>query len=386
MARKVSDINSSSYDDSYFLLSQTPENYDKSNFFIKELQDKVNADWPYRFNRVVVDYETFLGSGKYNKIEVIVQPVKSDTGKSISNDIRRFVFKNIREDRFNVGHKFMFSPSYNPEASKEEKNTWLVTNKEDIKATSTVVIQRCNGTLGSVYKDAQGVSRYHYEPVIQSTDLSGTNFNYNQVVMTPQAGLIIIAQHNEFTKQYFVNERFIVGYDTVYRIKAINKFYSNSTNNPNDVGLVYIYLEITEKSPYDDFETRIAYQMEKDVVLDNPVSNGIYSITFTEPAYIPSNLTEETLVFVPKVVEENGVEHSEVKISTTYELENFPSTGNRDLYVKFVQLDNNSFSLQRLRPYMRGNLVITCKVTAEDSPSGEEIETSFSMTANNLGK
>jgi len=43
MARKIVNISNASTQ-SLLLLSQTPKNYDKNNFYIKELQDKVNAE------------------------------------------------------------------------------------------------------------------------------------------------------------------------------------------------------------------------------------------------------------------------------------------------------------------------------------------------------
>lgn len=56
MARKV--IQDNTIAGNSYLLSQTPKNYSKDNFFIKELQDKVNAEWFTRPNRVDVEYET----------------------------------------------------------------------------------------------------------------------------------------------------------------------------------------------------------------------------------------------------------------------------------------------------------------------------------------
>lgn len=57
MAHKVINIGSRNVDSSSFMLSQTPPNYDKKNFYIKGLQDKVNAEWPYRANRALIEYE-----------------------------------------------------------------------------------------------------------------------------------------------------------------------------------------------------------------------------------------------------------------------------------------------------------------------------------------
>ena len=42
MAHKIVDVTKSA--NSYDILSQTPKNYDKNNYFLKELQHKVNAE------------------------------------------------------------------------------------------------------------------------------------------------------------------------------------------------------------------------------------------------------------------------------------------------------------------------------------------------------
>lgn len=44
MANKVIDISNAPVDNVYSMLSQTPGNYEKRNFFLKTYQDKVNAD------------------------------------------------------------------------------------------------------------------------------------------------------------------------------------------------------------------------------------------------------------------------------------------------------------------------------------------------------
>ena len=75
-------------------------------------------------------------------------------------------------------------------------------------------------------------------------------------------------QHNEFTRKYYVNQRFIVGYDQVYRIQAISKFASNRTFVDDDLGTIILYFEVVQKSEYDNFQTRIAYNQKESVVIE----------------------------------------------------------------------------------------------------------------------
>lgn len=399
MANKVIDISNIPVNTLYTQLSQTPINYAEQNFYIHTLQQKVDIEWPYRPNRVLVEYEEGWNTDDYWKtvhypelpyssLEVIVQVVKTDKGADISQDCRRFVFKNIREDRFNIGNKFRFADNYDINVNNDAKNIWLVTNRDSVSVTSSVVVERCNGTIGSVYFDSQGVGHYHYEPVIQGRDLSATNFNYNQIAVSPQAGLTIICQHNQYTAQYQLNQRFIIGYDRVYRIKAINKFYSNSTNDAKNVGLMHIYLEITETSPYDDFVHRIAYEQEPVVhIQEEGSANNKYYISFEEPTVIPVALTSEVVKFAPILKNNNGVNYKGVTITTSCNLENWPSGKPFDMannpYFMFNQ-EGNSFSLQRKKIYLNGQLIINCSVSSEESPSGEEITASLQLVMNTM--
>ena len=120
MANKVYNITDAP--DLYDILSRTPKNYSKDNYFLKELQDKVNAEWAYRPNRVDVEFEQEWGSEKYSPMEVVVQSVKSDKGQDLSNDCRRVVFKDITESRFKRGSKFRFSKNYDLNEFEKNKN------------------------------------------------------------------------------------------------------------------------------------------------------------------------------------------------------------------------------------------------------------------------
>lgn len=382
MANKVYNITDAP--DKYDILSQTPKNYNKDNYFLKELQDKVNAEWTYRPNRVDVEFEQEWGSEKYAPMEVVVQSVKSDKGQDLSNDCRRIVFRDITESRFKRGSKFRFSKNYDLNEFDKNKNIWIVTNFDRASVTSSVIIERCNGSIGSTYVDKQGVTRYHYEPVIQGRELLSTNLRYSDPIVSPQSQLTIICQHNDYTKDYFINQRFVIGYDKVYRITAVNKYYTDTTFIPDDIGLMKIYLELTEKSPYDNFETRIAYQQEPNVVL-NTTENGQvgdlhYSIGFKKPQYIPTNLGKLKIEFNPYVMIQDGTEVPDIPITTTISLQRLPEHVDISKYILFEQeMGSNDFSLQRVKLYPQGNLIVTCHVNEENSPSGEAFSTEFEM-------
>lgn len=398
MARKVIDITHSA--SQYDILSQTPKNYDRDNYFLKELQDKVNAEWDYRPNRVDIEYERHWGEQCWSPLEVVIQSVRSEKGSAISDDCKRIVFKNISEDRFVIGSRFRFSPKYVPSALDIEKNVWLATNTDQVKFTSSMVIERCNGILGSIYVDKQGVSHYHYEPVIQGKDLTSVSLFFNETAVSPQSQLLVIAQYNEYTKKYKVNQRFIVGaryYDEergewvgqVYRVKAINRFYANSTNKPENVGLIRIYLEITESGPYDDWENRIAYEHEPTIHINSEDHRTGYTIKFKTPEFIPTDLGSKELTFTPVVVSDEGIEYPELSqnIQVTWNLENLPPTADANKFISFVSNVNEegeiNFTIKRTRLYLNGDLVVTCRMSEDYSPTGEEMIASFRMVVRN---
>ena len=359
MSRKVVNITHSA--NKYDILSQTPKNYNKDNYFLKELQDKVDAEWNYRPNRVDVEYESEWGEQKWSPLEVVVQSVISEKGTNISNDTRNLVFRNILEDRFNIGNRFRFSEDYDLSAIEDMKNVWLVSNINKVNMTSSVVVSRCNGTLGSLWDNGDGTVSRHYEPVIQGKDLTSVNFFYNETLISPQSQLLIIAQHNKYTKKYQINQRFIVGYDKVYRIKAINKFYGNSTINPQNVGLIHIYLEITESSEYDDFEHRIAYQEDVKNIITPPLSGEAY-IRFQSPQEIPTFLNSEGVVFEPVLVQDGStVVGANFTLTATLD-------GVEDItdYVDIAK-ENNSFTVRKLRNYRKGDLHLVWTTTLSEN-------------------
>ena len=374
MSRKVKNITHSA--NKYDILSQTPKNYSKDNYFLKELQEKVNADWNYRPNRVDIEYESEWGQQVYEPIEVVVQSVKSEKGEDISNDTRNLVFQNIFEDRFDLGSRFRFSEDYDYSKPENAKNVWMVTNQNKVNMTSSVVVERCNGTLGSTVKNPNGTVSYHYEPVIQGKNLTSVNFSYNETLLSPQSQLLVIAQHNEYTKNYVLNQRFIIGYDKVYRIKAINKFYGRTTFDPMNVGFIYIYMEICEETnAYDDFEHRIAYQGDlENAVPVTPQIDKQYVITFEQPETIPNSFNTESLVFQPVLKDEKGVVVP-ATFNVNVELENLSNPSNLTKYVEYSEEDG-VFTFVKHKIYISGNLVLTWSTT---DPNGQEQQVKISM-------
>lgn len=371
MSRKVINITHSA--NKYDILSQTPKNYDKDNYFLKELQEKVSADWKYRPNRVDVEYEYEWGEQIYYPMEVVVQSVLSEKGTDISNDTRNLVFENILEDRFDLGSRFRFSEDYDLSKEDAAKNVWMVTNQNKVNMTSSVVVERCNGTLGSIVENSDGTVSYHYEPVIQGKTLTSVNFSYNETLLSPQSQLLVIAQHNKYTEKYQLNQRFIIGYDRVYRIKAINKFYGRTTFNPKNVGFIYIYMEICEDTnAYDDFEHRIAYQGDLENRVEQPVSEE-YVISLEQPEFVPTVLLDDSITFKP--VLKNRDQTLAAVFNLRVKLENLPETVSPNMFIRATE-ENGLFTIQKVRDYVNGNLVLTWSAM---TPDGDEKTLTITM-------
>lgn len=273
------------------MLSQTPKNIVNKNYYLQTLQDKVDADWEYRYNVVDIEQEMTTGEGDYKPLEVVIQSIKNDKGTTVSDDIVGLAFKDILYD-FRLGTKFRFPRDFDLNKPNNEKNVWLAMNKYAASPTARAVANRCNGTIGSIYIDENGNTSYHYEEVVCANSLSATAFNYNNVIISPNAQLTMIVQHNKYTRQYYINERFIVGYDQVYKVTAIDKYGSLKTYDPEDVDLVILYANLDEKSEKDNFTTRIAYNdgtYQAPPISDDPQPiPSDYKIVITKPLPLPT--------------------------------------------------------------------------------------------------
>ena len=369
----------------YYLISQTPRNHVPDNYWLKELQDKVDADWDYRANRFLIEKESVFGTEQFEPLEVVLQSVKNDKNNTvISDDWRRVVFRDIHY-QCPRGLKFRFSYDFLDDEPIEDKNIWLASNRNTIDPTASVIIVRCNGTIGSEYVDSKGVTRYHYEPAVQTKDLKSVNLFYNETAVGQSSDLVIIVQHNKYTRNYYVNQRFIIGYDQVYRIQAMSKFASNYTYKTDDLGTIILYLEVVEKSQYDNFETRIAYNQKERVEVEETGNDGTYSIKMELPEVIPEMLSAEPIEFKPVVYLDEAP--TDLEVTTEYKLMNTANPFQpivdevRDKYVKFEKLEGNAFTLQKLRFYPGGNLYVTCKAQPEGR---DELTYTFNMSLRGL--
>lgn len=362
----------------YNLISQTPPNMPIDNYFLHSLQQKVDVDWKYRPNRVDIEQEMNFGQEDYSPLEVVIQTVLSDKGTKVSDDIRRLVFKDIKYD-VKLGTRFRFSYQFDINQPDNEKNVWISTNRDSASPTSQVVVTRCNGTLGSIYQNTQGESCYHYEPVICTTNLSTVSLYYDDTIITPQAQVMLIVQHNQYTENYGINQRFILGYDKVYKVKAINKFNSLTTYNPYDIGTILLYADLDEISAKDDFINRIAYNEDPPTQITPIQPSGDYAIKIVAPAPLPTQLLSTPLQLVAYLYE--GETQLSVPVNFSASLAGTSMPNN---YFSLDITGPNTCVLQRLKMYNKASLLVSCQVNIEDSPTGESYMQEISLSLGGL--
>lgn len=359
---------------SYNMLSQTPKNYVKDNYYLRTLQDKVDADWEYRPNRVDIEEESVRGSLEYVPMEAVVQSVRNDKGEKVSEDIMRLVFRDIRYSS-KIGTKYRFSFNFDLEEPDEDKFIWLVTNREELTPTASSVITRCNGTIASTYKDENGVNQIHYEPVISATALSSTNFHFDEAIVTAKADLTMIVQYNQYTMNYYINQRFIVGPNQVYKVSAIQNTNSLATFKPEDIGLMVLYANFDQLSEQDNLETRLAYNKPEEQINPSvPDSGNGVVFKITEPSPLPTELYSEPIIFKAGLYFVDTLDsNTEISIECDLDVNTDPLK-----YFDFEKIDGNSFMLRRKKIINR-NLKVKVYIEAAQSPSGEEMSQEFEL-------
>lgn len=363
----------------YNLISQTPKNFSMENYWFSTYQDKLDADWDFRDNVVDVEKEQTRGASDYQWMEVVIQGVRGDKGEKVSDDLKRLVFRNIR-DGVPLGTKFRFAYSFNPNAPLKEKNCWLTTNKDTTNATAAAVITRCNGTIASIYEEEGKQPFIHYEEIYADTDLKRTGLKNNDTILVANSDIVILAQFNKYTHKYYINQRFIVGLDRVYKVTAISKYNSLTTYNQADVDFVILYLNQEQSSEKDNFETRLAYNESQEYVVNpkpepepEPIPTGDYRLVFTKPSVFPNILYEEdgATEFEVYLRDSNGNNvTADVSVSCEFSL------NNPEKFFSCIKTGINTFEIAS-KGYASAPL--TVKFTAQYDGKTYEVEAVFRL-------
>lgn len=374
-------MDNSNVKDPYYLITQTPPNLVKDNYYLHELQEKVDADWEYRPNRVWIEKEDGIGVEKYSPIEVVIQTVKNDKGETVSDDWRNIVFRDIKYPH-RIGMRYRFSYDFDLKEPDIDKSVWIALNQNSVSPTASQVICRCNGTIKSIWEDHGngGKTSVHEEPVIQTTKLTSANFLYNEVAVDPKGQLTIIAQHNKYTEQYYINQRFVIGYDRVYKVTNIIKTDSLATYKVKDVGVMRIYLEMDQIGELDDMENRLAYNGRHEEPTPSE-TDGNYELVLVKPEFIPTTFDEiqvkaQVLIDGSPSVNDKPVFNIEIKdinpdVTHQYELDKFCS------YTYDEEADTYTIIKNEGLVDLRRKVVVTFTFAP---PEKEELKVSFDLS------
>ena len=377
--------------------ARTQKNYDRTNnYWLRGIQDKIDAEWEYRSNRIEIEEELHTQVAytaeppKFTPLEVVIQEVVSDKGKKLSRDWRRIVTRDCNYDNF-IGKRFRFSEeligfqSLSEEEKKWKSSVWLGVNQSDPTSTQGLVIRRFNttvafaGTLTGKLSDSpeDAIVEYHYEPIILENDLKYINTYYNQTLNVAQAEMYGILQYNYFTQFLNVEDRLLFGRgnpvtpekNNAYRIKSVEKFTSRNTydfDNPNleleGVPCVVIGLDKCPLEDGDNFEIGTfgfrAAERAPVYKVDAPYypPQGEFAIVIEEPYETLINAQDE-VTYHAYIYEGEAKRTGEgYTLLVSSKLEGTTKPGR---YYDLSTTDNNTFKVQCFFGYVKSNLVIT---------------------------
>lgn len=400
---------------SIFLKAKLKKNMVGDNYYIENLQSKVDAEWNYRYNVCDIEEEkvkqNFYTTQKpvYTPVEVVIQHVTTEKGVKLAEDWKKLVFKNLKHPVFR-GKRFRFSldfdknPLYTEEEKEIESSIWLGVNLDSVSPTTSIVVRRCNTNLmfaGSPNLSYDNITEYHCEPCILDDEFKYINVYMNSVVNVNQAEVYATMQYNHFTKNIKVNDRFVIGNtdledrqnNTVFKVKAVSKYAGDATFKTGviadnvDIPLVVIALDRDVLSEQDDLEHRVAmqpalYKVENQIKPEPIVPNDTPSNEEIEDIPAIQNLYElvvSTDCENKILLEEQGVfdckllcNGNEVKVDNFNCVADLLGTEKDSLYFDLERVNNCTFAVYNKRPYLNNKLLLKFTCESIDGTSYEK--------------
>lgn len=319
----------------------TYERYRASSVMIKSPAEQYRSDWQALIDQQIdnaynwydIEIEENFGTQVYISDKVrLGYAVNPGTGTKLSDDWKQLIFKSPTNDYIQMGRRFKYG-----------NNVWLTINTEAYgSATENCIIRRCNNTLNTKLADGT----IHKEPCAIDNDLKYGNIYFNNSVNVPQGTVSVWIQFNNFTKNILVNDRFIIGYNQVYKVKSVINYLSDFTFSPDGSPIIKLEMQVDSILSSDDFVNRVTQSTETDKVSltgeilvtpdINTVSQG-RTVSFNCKYYINSVAQSNTFVFS---VVDTGV----------------PSAN-----YTFTQIDGQNFSIRNNAKYIQSKLRILCK-------------------------
>ena len=285
------------------------------------------------YNWYDIEIEEIAGSEEYVSSKVrITHAINPDTGTKLSDDWKQLIFQNPEDKIAKLGKKFRF-----------QDNIWITLNAEIYaSATENCIIRRCANTLNFLLQNGC----IHKEPCAIENNMDSTSIYFNNSVNVAQGTITVWLQKNDYTKNVNINDRFIIGYNKVFKVESVINFLSTNTLVPDGSNLLKLTMKMDSILSTDDFINGITQSTPSDLdkvsgydIRINPDIDYISefdTVTFTCNYYFNNVERENDFVFT---VIDTGVP--------------------KQNYV-FTVIDGNNFSIRNNLKYINAPLSIKC--------------------------
>lgn len=209
-----------------------------------------------------VGEEQSFGSLYFKNIKArITTIVDAHTGQRNNDDYRKIIYPDCNY-KVTVGMRYKFND-----------NIWIIYSANNIRTdTASAYARRCNNTMN--FEDRYGY--VHQEPCYIDYKTTETQLTSGDNIDVPSGRIEVRCQLNDWTKNVYINDRFIFGGD-VYKIRYVSKFDRQSTFDDESNKLLLFYADFDNKSSNDNFELNIAdYKIHNYKVLcDTMITNKV---------------------------------------------------------------------------------------------------------------
>jgi len=208
-----------------------------------DLQAVINDQFENSPSYNVIEEELSFGDMNWCDVGVRINHVMNkSTGEKLPDDFKEILFKDLAHAR-GLGYRYQFNNS-----------VWLTISSDIYKfATASSTIRRCNNVLR--WKDSNDES--FEQPCVIDYKLQNNEFDFNASLINAEGDINVILQGNRYSNNLKINDRFILN-NQAFKIRAMNNFLNDSTDDNDSVALIYLALRKDNVSANDDLINRIA--------------------------------------------------------------------------------------------------------------------------------
>lgn len=269
------------YYDSFLKVNGTPKDeWHQSSVELQTMQfDDTSTVWDD------IEEEISFGTLKFQPIRARVTTIIDvKTGQRNGDNFRKIIF-------YDYTHRPVAGTRY-----RFDDNIWIVFATKNLKvSSSSVYVYRCNNTLNT--QDKYG--NIHREPCYMDYKLNETQLGQEDMMEVPNGRLNLICQVNQWTKDWDVGKRFILGKD-VYKIRYRAKYERNKTFEEDSVTVAQFYVNYDNKQVNDNFDLQIADYLDNKYVIscDDTIENIVgYSDTLSVVVSENGVVVDEPIIF-----------------------------------------------------------------------------------------